>query len=216
MNAQDKQAFLDLVTAAYEIHGKSQPSNPVLRMWWKMLSQFPIEAVEYGIQSAMANSKYLITPAVVLEQLQGSDGRPDADEAWAIAKQAMDERSTVVWNDEIAEAYGIACEVYHEDNVGGRMAFRSAYERIVEQNRSSGASVKWWPTLGDPSTRKIALEQAEEKGLLSHDQVVDYLPTSEKPIANNVVALLADEFDGGAEKAKEHISELRSILGVKK
>jgi len=201
----------------YEVQGKPSPSKSVLRMWWGMLAQYPIEAVEYGIQSAMAESKYLITPASVLEQLQVSDGRPDADEAWSIALKSMDEYATVVWNNEISEAYGIAYDIWADgDKVAARMAFKSAYDRIIDDNRRSGIQPNWTPTLGkDVAGREVALLEAREKGLLSHDRVNSLLPTPEKPMAENVAGLLTSDIEDQEESAKEHIKMLRDILSNK-
>ena len=216
MDDQDKTEFKEAVGVAYEMFGKA-PSSGVMNMWWMAFSRFTIADFTMALSREISESKFLPTIAGVLEHLKVSDGRPDVDEAWAIAKQAMDERSTVVWTDEIAEAYGIASEVYGEDRVGGRMAFKSSYDRVVEQNKRNGTTVTWWATLGDPETRQPALEQAEAKGLLSHEYVVARLPSPADPMADSVVALLFDDKRSqGADEghaAKSNISILKTMLG---
>ena len=57
------------------------------------------------------------------------------------------------------------------------MAFRSAYNRVVDKNRTDGNAVRWWPSLGfDKHERESALLAAVASGRLGHSTVAGLLP----------------------------------------
>jgi hypothetical protein len=208
----DSDNFQTLIKTAYELASKPEPSLPALRFWWSALENYSYQDVKKAVHAEVGSTSYLITPAGVLKHLTVDNFRLSADEAWAIAVQANDESATVVWTNEIAEAWGVSQTI--DDKVGARMAFKSAYERITEQAIKNGVITSWTVTLGsDPEQRKQALETAESKGILTHDRVEKLLPTPDKPLADNVVALLTNKKPVDHDK---HINNIRQILSVKK
>lgn len=118
--------------------------------------------------------KGTLTIADVIKRL--SDGRPDADEAFAMLP--WDESQSVVWTDEMRQAFFIALPAYEGgDKVGARMAFKSAYERLVNEARDNRQKPKWVPSLGHSAAgREQALLEAAEKNRLSADFVHGLLP----------------------------------------
>jgi hypothetical protein len=113
-----------------------------------------------------------------------------ADEAWAIYPH--DESSSAVITNEIAEAMSVAQPLLNEgDKVGARMAFKTAYERITENNKSMGIAPKWFPSLGsDASGREIAVKEAVRLGRLPTTAVQTLLPPPvDNQFTNNVIAL---------------------------
>ena len=102
-------------------------------------------------------------------------GHPTANEAWALVLSSHDEAETVVWTEQIAEAAGIVQPILDAgDEVGARMAFRDAYERIL---RERPESPRWFPSLGsDPVRRQAALYRAVASGRLSSQHAAGLLP----------------------------------------
>ena len=125
------------------------------------------------------------TLGAVLERID--DGRPGADEAWAIALDAQDEACTVVWCSEIQQAFAIARSVLSAgDKIGARMAFRNAYERLVRDARIQRQPAQWSPSLGwDQGQRHAVLTRAVETGMLTSQMIAGLLPSpsSTGPIA---------------------------------
>lgn len=142
------------------------------------LRQYPQEQVFAALIQCRRELTGHLTLASIIDRID--DGRLKADEAWSIAVLAMDENATVVMNDEIAEAMTAAKAVFMQgDEVGARMAFRSAYERITRDKK--GLPVKWWPSLGhDKGRREQVLIEAVEKGRLSLPHVLNIIPLSEE------------------------------------
>jgi hypothetical protein len=143
------------------------------------LQMFPADKVLEAIGRARREIKGRLTLGEIIDRID--DGRPRADEAWSIAVAAMDEQATVVMNDEIAAAFGVARTIYQSgDEVGARMAFRSAYERIARDHK--GMPLRWWPSIGeDKGMREGPLQEAVQLGRLEAKVANQYLPAPMEP-----------------------------------
>ncbi|KWE25699.1 hypothetical protein [Burkholderia territorii] len=183
MNDHDKREFMDELNLAFQAARQPLPSPQVLRLFWDRLAPYPLPMVLAAIGRHIDTSEFAPTPASILKHLpKMSDGRPEPDEAWAIAIRSADERETVVWTQEIAEAWAIASPVFDGDEIGARMAFKAAYSRIVDRNRGANLPPQWVVSQGFDAQRRIeVVEQAVRAGRLqlTHAQAVVPLLTSE-------------------------------------
>lgn len=114
---------------------------------------------------------------MVLKNIHAADGRPGKDEAWSIALSASDEYETVVLTAEIRQAMSASTPILEAgDKVGARMAFMSAYERLVSFARAEDRPAKWEVSLGyDSARRVVAIESAVRSQLISHETGNQYL-----------------------------------------
>lgn len=207
MTEDDKQRFASCVMACAETYSKDF-SKAQLRLYYGALQALPIEAVEAAVQRHMSDpvsGKYFPKPADLLAQAQGTggrDNRPGPDEAWALALRSQDEADTVVWTPEIAQAFAVCRPVLDMgDEVGARMAFKGAYERIVQAARTAHRSVEWQASLGwDGQRREAELGRAEIAGILPAAHIAGLLP----PPAT------ADPTP--PDKARENLARLRAAL----
>jgi hypothetical protein len=142
------------------------------------------------------------------ELVQGGDKRPTADEAWALCLLGADEANTVVWTEECAKAFHIASPVLDRgDEIGARMAFRQAYERLVRDARSQGQGCKWLVSLGcDPEGREVAIRQGVTSGFLTENEGASHLPMLETE------KRLALEWNKPTLNPKEQIAKIRNLL----
>lgn len=182
------------------------------------LSEYPQDRVLQSLNRCRKEIKGRLTLAEIISRIQSMDGRPSANEAWAIALDSFDEYKTVVTNQEIGEAMGCARTIYNAgDEVGARVAFRDAYERVVERNRANSVDPSWFPSLGsDVSGRDHPIRKAIECGLLDK---VNYLPMLEnKSDGAGIMALLECKSDqeGLSEKGKQCIENMKRLLKAKK
>jgi hypothetical protein len=143
------------------------------------LREYDPKLVDAALKRCAKELKGRMSLRDILERIPGQ--HVGAEEAWAIAQRANDEGDSVVWTDEIAEAYGQCRDV--DDKVAQRMAFKQAYERIVAESPSR--MPKWWVTHGhDPTRRAAAIRQGVERGLLpasSADEIPHLLQASTRP-----------------------------------
>lgn len=172
------------------------------------ISRFRKESARFSLNGIIAQIEKL-TP----------NRRISADEAWAMYPH--DEASSAVITNEIAEAMGIAQPLLNEgDKVGARMAFKTAYERITENNKANGVEPKWFPSFGSDSTgREFAITEAVRLGRLPQSTIKTLLPPPvDHTFSSNVIALKqAMQIEDKAtpeqiEKSKARIAEIKLML----
>lgn len=175
MSAAD---IVSAIAVTAELTNTQLSASAMKVMAGDLITEYSESAILQSLVRCRRELSGKLTQQSIVERINQADGRPGANEAWGIALSAFDEAQTVVLNDEITEAMGAARPVMNSgDDVGARMAFRDAYERIVRNNRSVGSKPKWYPSLGhDPLLRVDAIKAAEERGLLTRSQVSAYLP----------------------------------------
>ncbi|MDE1011118.1 MAG: hypothetical protein OSB38_36205 [Paraburkholderia fungorum] len=212
----DFDQFVELLDAVYSLHPKT-PALPAVgkALFFRALAAYPLDIVRAAIDAHVKDSQrgqFAPKPADLIAQIEGSaanDSRPGAEEAWAIGVQALDESSTVMFTDEIAEAWGIAKPIFEiGDEVGARMAFKEAYARLVAAARSGGTQAVWWPSIGtDVEKRHAALQKAVSQGLLAASAPV---VQGALPAPGNAIPLLSAPAQ--TTEARAAIDGLRKLL----
>lgn len=160
--------------------------------WAMELDGFSPEEIKRGLEASKANKFPPTLPEFISMCRPAATVRPSADEAWALSMKARDEFETVVWTTDMAQAWGICKPVMDAgDEVGARMAFKAAYERIC----AAGHPVEWTVSEGfDKEKRSIAIQQATHAGLALPYKKDDVLLISttveEKGIPDHIKKLL--------------------------
>jgi hypothetical protein len=170
MEDQDKGRFLQMLIKAMGAYGKSLPAASIIEVWIDLLRPFPLRTVGMAFAAYLdENGEFEPKPAGIAKLCKLMDGRPSDEEAWAIALTSRSEEETVVWTAETAEAFALCSPVLAMgDEVGARMAFKDAYNRLVSAARLANKPCKWNVSLGwDVSKREVALSKAQAAGLLS-------------------------------------------------
>jgi hypothetical protein len=208
MVERDFDEFAELLDSAYDLIGSG--ANKVISagaksMFFAAMATYSLETVRGALNAHCMDrvrGRFTPKPADLIEQIEASasnDGRPGAEEAWAIALTSRDEADTVVWTAECAEAFGLCQPVLSMgDEVGARMAFKEAYTRIVAQARAERRPAQWLTSAGwDVGRRTAAISKAVRAGLLPAP----------------VVGLLAAPDDGPPdEKARAQLAAIKQML----
>lgn len=178
-------AILEALAVTAEITG-TQLSPGAARVFANDLARYPERQILEALQRCRREVRGRLTVADVLGRLD--DGRPNADEAYALLPHG--EAETVVWTEEMTSAWAIACEA--EDRVARRMAFLSCYRQAVQRARDAAKPIKWSISIGtDPTQRLQAMEEAVRLGRISHEYAQALLPEAANwPIAPSVTAFL--------------------------
>lgn len=171
---KDFTAMLD-ATCSLLSRGAYMPNPASTVLFFNTLRAYPFDVVRAAFSAHCADpqrGKFAPVPADIIAQIEqaaSKDGRPEADEAWAIALRAADEAATVVWTEEIAAAWSVCLPVlFAGDEVGARMAFKAAYARCITEAREGRRSIVWSASMGsDKEQREIALAAASEAGRLA-------------------------------------------------
>ena len=186
MRESDKRAFAEALKELEGVYGKPVDAPGA---YWRILSPYSLEEVQAAIDTHLRKSQWMPKPSELVANIQGVVQRLGADEAWGRALAASDESETVVWTDEIAEAWWAALPIWQSgDEIGARMAFREAYNRIT---RDRHVPPRVQVSIGhDTQRRAEVLIDAVARGLLTSDHpAVKMLPS---PEGDNSVARLMD------------------------
>lgn len=187
MQSSDYDDFAQLLDDAYDLIGVG--ANKVISggaksMFFAAMAPYSLTTVRAALAAHCVDKvrgRFTPKPADIIEQIEASalnDGRPGAEEAWAIALTSRDESDTVVWTAECAEAFSLAGPILAlGDEVGARMAFKEAYHRIVAQARAERRPACWSASMGwDQAKRTAVLGRAASAGLLPAPMAQALLP----------------------------------------
>ncbi len=165
---------LKAIAATAELTG-TELSEAALLVFEADLSGYPEDQVIAALTRCRRELCGRLTVADVIDRISSAVGHPTANEAWGLVLASIDESETVVWTEQIAEAAAIARPIFDAgDEVGARLAFRDAYERIV---REAGDAPRWLPSLGnDVERREAALDRAVRSGRLTPQHAAGLLP----------------------------------------
>jgi hypothetical protein len=223
MHKHEFPNFGQMIDDCYALLGKPSPSGTAKAMFFRALAQFSLSEVQAGLDAHIKDpqrGRFPPLPADVIEQISGKsadDGRPGPDEAWAMCCRASDESETVVWSEEMSQAYAVACPLMQEgDQIAARMAFKEAYWRMVEDARRVRRPVSWTVSLGhDPGKRQTALQAAETRGLIGHEDVKRLSRPTTNP--QSTVTLLLENASKAAdpETVKQRVAALKAMMQKK-
>ena len=141
------------------------------------LSAYPLDQVLASLVRCRKEIKTRLTTADVIERLD--DGRPLPDVAWAMIPK--NEEDSVVWSDEMAEAYGACYSLFYEgvNNIQARMAFIQRYKQLVSDSRDQCKPVHWEPSFGfDKASRDHAVCAAVDQGRITKERGLELSPES--------------------------------------
>jgi len=217
MNDAQVAGLASAIIATAEAMG--QEMNPgTAAIMAEDLCAYPVSDIRAALKACRFEVKGKLTMADILQRVQAADGRPGKDEAWAIAMTTNDEFETVVLTDEIQLALAAAKPVLDAgDKVGARMAFISAYERLVAQAREDNKQVNWHVSVGfDANRRAQAITKAVQMQRIPQDHVQKYLADlSVAPVTEDgraVVALLTGEVSRPSPKLRAKLEAVKSSM----
>lgn len=164
MRQGDYDEFAKLIDDAYDMIsvGTKSLSAPARAMFFRAVAKYPLEVFRAALHAHVLSKdgKYVPQPAHIIAQIElmvEQDGRPGAEEAWAIALTGRDEESTVVWTQETAAAFAICRPVLESSGpISARKPFLEAYTRLVNEARAEHRKPEWIASIGWDKTRQIA------------------------------------------------------------
>lgn len=221
MRDADQKPFFALMDQTAEYYDRKLTAG-TKAMYWQGLSDLSLEAIRAALSAHMQDAqagKFMPKIADIraaLEARREDDAHPGAEEAWSIALGARDEGASVVWTEQISQAFFVAALPLLDegDKIAARRAFLERYERELVDARRAGVRAQWIASLGsDPHQRGQAIEQAVRLGRLSGEHASKLLPHSE-PAALNMRAIEngVRAASTSPEEAKARTAALRTLL----
>ena len=202
--------LVDQLAATSELLGQ-QMSPTAAMMLAEDLADYSRPVLATALKRVRTECAGKLTPKVIIEAIDAAMGRPGANEAWATALSALDERNTVVWTEEMAQAWEVARPVVQGgDEIGGRMAFKDAYERLVRVAREERRTPAVTVSMGwDADLRAAGVEKAVKLGYMPAGDAAAYLPAPKSVI--DPLLLLAGQFTVPADMPPEVRARLLAL-----
>ena len=216
MDEVTKAEFIRILSKCMSAYSKPLPLSDQVSVWIEFLSEYPIHIIKHAFASYTAeNDVHEPKPAAIVNRCKLLDGRPNVEEAWAMALPCKDEGETVVWTEEMAQAFAICRPVLvgEDDEIGGRMTFKEAYIRLVSQARLRKIPARWFASAGyDPLRREAALTAAINRGLIA--SAPELLLSA--PVSNDRLALSSPENydDDKRDKRRENMRRVKELLST--
>jgi hypothetical protein len=212
MTRSDRIAFAKLLAATMMAYGKPMPTGELAKFWWEQLSPFSLATVE----SAMAGYRleernFAPIPNAIIVRCLEADGRPSADEAWAIALQSCDEVATVIWTEETSAALADCRSILNAgDKIGARRAFIESYTRAVLSARSWHLPAKWFASLGtDAEQRQLALTSAIDSNKIKPNKAYALPSPEPKPLLLPGVSVEAE-----LERRRQNLARVKQMIAT--
>lgn len=182
MRHSDFETFKMALLSANSVSANGKPLNDLqLSYYFEVLNEFSLVHVIAALRLHSKQCKFAPTPNDIVEIINSGNKRLSADEAWAM--MPMNEfnkkksspftiEETIVWTDEMAEAYKIASVFLEDgDKIAARMAFKSAYDRLCDEAVKQGIPPKWKVVPGyDKTLVAPVIEKAVLMGRLTQDE----------------------------------------------
>lgn len=240
MNGDEFDKFYELLKSVADLYNK--PVNHTqAAMYFRILAPYSLAMVQAAFDAHAKDperGRFMPMPADLLGKIEAAaenDGRPIPEEAWSIAMRAMNEDDTVVWTEEIAQAWSEVGRGLMEagDKFNASRGFIARYQQLVKDARKSGRKAVWMVSQGhDKDLRHTALETAYKAGLIGRETVRQMLPRHNQDagpivaaIAGNTVALIGHgerlesdsvrDMQTASRKLKEIAERLREAAPAK-
>ncbi|SDY38091.1 hypothetical protein [Nitrosomonas sp. Nm58] len=173
MGKSEMEELVKAIAVTAELTG-TELSIDAARVMAMDLSEYPINQVLAALTKCRRSLSGRLTVQAVISRID--DGRPGPEEAWAMVPR--DESASIVWTDEMAQAFGIANSLICDGStIQARMAFIESYKRLCDESREQKIPVRWTPSLGhDKRGRESVLMDAVMKGRLAANHALGLLP----------------------------------------
>jgi len=215
VNRNELAELSKMLAATMELYDRQIGESAVF-IWVSTLEKFSLDDIRAALTAHIQHperGRFAPKPADVIAAMQDRIRIhwQSADEAWAAALQASDERVTVVWSEAAAKAYADCQPIMASgDSIGARMAFKASYEREMQQAIRELRTPQHTVSLGhDPVQRVEAVELAVQRGALQHAHGERLLLGARKEAgeAPQAFARLAGKVEqpGSRDTVKQHL-----------
>lgn len=209
----ERRAFQELLQDCFAAYGKTLPEVIFLKVWWSKLSPYPLEVVRVAFENYQAKeSNFVPTPIAIANNCKLMDGRPNNEEAWAMSLKSMDEGETVVWTEEMQNAFFLAYPVIKSSGaISARKTFIEVYDRLVLNARSEQKAAVWSVTVGaDKDRQRIVVEAAYRQGLLTGEVAKEFnaLPAPEKNLA------IGYDYEAQEDRNRQSLRRLYEVMAT--
>lgn len=217
----DKARLYEVLENAMGGYAKPAPDAEMFKVWIEWLAPYPLRTITIAFaEYCHDEDTFPPIPAAIAKRCKGLDGRPDAEEAWALSLACRDESATVVWTSEMAQAFGSCKAVLDCDGViAARMAFKECYQKLVLAARIRNAPARWIASIGwDKQAAALVLDNAVQAGHIAIESVKPLMLAGPNatPEGNEISTKeeKAKKLQEEGDKIRANLKRVREMLGT--
>lgn len=196
----------------FEYYGKPTTDSQLTK-WVEELSDLNIFDVKLALASLRKDPERIFPalPGKIRDEIYNY---PSLEEAWAMCPK--NESDSVVWCDEISQAYASARSLIAiNEFISARMAFKDVYEKAVAKAKAEKRKPKWWPSFGeDKETREPALMLAVEKNRIDVQKARSYMPEFSLPEPKNKTLQLTTRLSDVEIDERQRLHNLAKVQEI--
>lgn len=172
-----------------------------------------------AIRNTRKQAKGRISIGDIMQQMENMDGRPSAEEAWALAVKSRDEDLTIVLTQETQEAWlsGASELLDIGDKFNASRAYIEKYNQLVIAARDKNVPISWFVSLGnDKDQRDDVVRQAYAEKKITKAQAQTMLPYHKadegtyKALQNSVALMIENKGANAGHAMLERSEELKT------
>lgn len=211
---EEKRRFAALLTALSDYY-KSEISKGVMGLYWEGLRQYDYEAIEkaaWAHTQMPGDAGHWMPKISDLTKILAPNAWLAADEVWA--RMPKSEADSAMMTKESAEAMGAATALLEiGDKVAARMAFKSAYDRLVDQAKAEGRAPVYFASFGtEKSHHSTMLANAVQAGQIELQHAIELAPEHAPDIVAMVGVKSHPLLAAPTENGKRQIEQIRLML----
>ena len=202
-----KADLIQSIAVTYELSGTSL-SEGAKRAAVAILDAYPPQAVRRALAKCVTQETGRLSLSKIIAHID--DGRPGADEAWAMLPRT--EQDSAMLTREMGEALELVRHIA-DDRVAMRRSFLEAYKRLVSDARTNGEEVDWYFSAGmDRNQHEPVLRDAVRRGLIEMDTARGLCPDLIEAAPQDAPQLHGETVP--PEEIKKYIQKLKKKFGL--
>lgn len=216
-NDQELLKISEAINGTWLLVNNQALSEIALDIFLDDVEDYPFVAVMTAIRNARKQAKGRVSIGDVMQHLNNLDGRPSAEEAWAMAVKSLDEDLTIALTQETQDAWtsGAAELLDMGDKFNASRAFIEKYNQLVTSARDQKKPISWFVSLGyNKDQREEAIRQAYKDKKITQEYARVLLPYHTvvegvyDAIQSNVTHMIENK---GASAAHHELSRVEQL-----
>lgn len=222
-NDQELVKISEAINGTWLLVNNQALSEIALDIFLDDVEDYPFVAVMTAIRNARKQAKGRVSIGDVMQHLNNLDGRPSAEEAWAMAVKSLDEDLTIALTQETQDAWtsGAAELLDMGDKFNASRAFIEKYNQLVTSARDQKKPISWFVSLGyNKDQREEAIRQAYKEKKITQEHARTLLPYhtaiegAYQAIESNVALMIENKGASAAHHELSRVDELKRAADV--
>lgn len=222
-NDQELVKISEAINGTWLLVNNQALSDFALDVFLEDVDGYSFVDVMTAIRNARKQAKGRISIGDIMQQMDNMDGRPSAEEAWALAVKSLDENLTIALTQETQEAWSSGASELLDigDKFNASRAYIEKYNQLVTAARDKNVPISWFVSLGDDKDqRDNVVRQAYKENKITKEHAETLLPYHKsdegiyKALQNSVALMIENKGSNAGHAMLERSEELKTAAQI--